>query len=172
MILFGTFAGGLVKLDLGAINKQTSGRANLVEGGMDLFEARPLYGYGPGSFSVAFKREVAGPNAPVTESHTEPVTVAAEQGLIGLAFYLALLASILAALLAGMRKVMPGLGAPPRSYDPDRGPPAARAAILAAFVAVLVHTLTYAGFLDDPVTWVLIAIGYSLAFPCRATSAA
>ena len=88
------------------------------------------------------------------------------------AFYLALLASILAALLAGMRKVMPGLGAPPRSYDPDRGPPAARAAILAAFVAVLVHTLTYAGFLDDPVTWVLIAIGYSLAFPCRATSAA
>ena len=27
-------------------------------------------------------------------------------------------------------------------------------------------------FLDDPVTWVLIAIGYSLAFPCRATSAA
>ena len=172
VILFGTFAGGLVKPDLGAINKQTSGRANLVEGGMDLFEARPLYGYGPGSFSVAFKREVAGPNAPVTESHTEPVTVAAEQGLIGLAFYLALLASILAALLAGMRKVMPGLGAPPRSYDPDRGPPAARAAILAAFVAVLVHTLTYAGFLDDPVTWVLIAIGYSLAFPCRATSAA
>ena len=26
--------------------------------------------------------------------------------------------------------------------------------------------------LDDPVTWVIIAIGYSLAFPCRATSAA
>ena len=172
VVLFGTFAGGIVKLDLGAINKQTSGRANLVEGGLDLFEARPIYGYGPGSFSVAFKREVAGPNAPVTESHTEPVTVAAEQGLIGLAFYLALIASIFAALLSGTRRVMPGLGAAPRSYDPDRGPPAARAAILAAFVAVLVHTITYAGFLDDPVTWVLIAIGYSLAFPCRATSAA
>src|SRR5690606_14240563 len=57
-VLFGTFAGGLVKLDLGAINKQTSGRANLVEGGLDLFEQRPVYGYGPGSFSVAFKREV------------------------------------------------------------------------------------------------------------------
>jgi hypothetical protein len=172
VVLFGTFAGGLVKLDLGAINKQTSGRANLVEGGFDLFEARPIYGYGPGSFSVAFKREVAGPNAPVTESHTEPITVAAEQGLIGLAFYVALIASALAALLAGMRKVMPGLGAASRSYDPDRGPPAARAAMLAGFIAVLVHTLTYAGFLDDPVTWVIIAIGYSLAFPCRATSAA
>jgi hypothetical protein len=44
--------------------------------------------------------------------------------------------------------------------------------MLAGFIAVLVHTLTYAGFLDDPVTWVIIAIGYSLAFPCRATSAA
>ncbi|HMT04392.1 MAG TPA: O-antigen ligase family protein [Solirubrobacterales bacterium] len=172
VILFGTFAGGLVKLDLGAINKQTSGRANLVEGGIDLFEARPVYGFGPGSFSVSFKEEVAGPNAPVTESHTEPITVAAEQGLIGLAVYLALILSIFAALTAGMRKVMPGLGASRGSRDPDRGPPAARAAVFAAFVAVLVHTLTYAGFLDDPVTWVLIAIGYSLAFPCRATSAA
>jgi hypothetical protein len=172
VILFGTFAGGVIKLDLGAINKQTSGRANLVEGGMDLFEARPIQGYGPGSFSVAFKREVAGPNAPVTESHTEPITVAAEQGLIGLAIYAALIVAALAALMAGFRKVMPGLGAARGANDPDRGPPAARAAILAAFVAVLVHTLTYAGFLDDPVTWVLIAIGYSLAFPCRASSAA
>ena len=172
VVLFGTFAGGLVKLDLGAINKQTSGRANLVEGGVDLFEARPVYGYGPGSFSVAFKREVAGPDAPVTESHTEPITVAAEQGLIGIAVYLALIASIFAAMLSGFRTVMPGLGASPRSYDPERGPPAARAAMLAAFVAILLHTLTYAGFLDDPVTWVLVAIGYSLAFPCRATSAA
>ncbi|MCB0858652.1 MAG: O-antigen ligase family protein [Solirubrobacterales bacterium] len=172
VVLFGTFAGGLVKLDLGAINKQTSGRANLVSGGLDLFEARPVYGYGPGSFSFAFKRDVAGPDAPVTESHTEPITVGAEQGLIGLAIYVALILSIFAALMAGFRKVMPGLGAASRSYDPDRGPPAARAAMLAAFVAVLVHTLTYAGFLDDPVTWVLIAIGYSLAFPCRATSAA
>jgi len=172
VVLFGTFAGGLVKLDLGAINKQTSGRANLVSGGLDLFEARPVYGYGPGSFSFAFKRDVAGPNAPVTESHTEPITIGAEQGLIGLAIYVALILSIFAALMAGFRKVMPGLGAASRSYDPDRGPPAARAAMLAAFVAVLVHTLTYAGFLDDPVTWVLIAIGYSLAFPCRATSAA
>lgn len=172
VVLFGTFAGGVVKLDLGAINKQTSGRANLVEGGIDLFEARPVYGYGPGSFSVVFQREVAGPNAPVTESHTEPITVAAEQGVIGLAVYVALIASILAALLAGTRRVMPGLGAAARSYDPDRGPPAARAAMFAAFLAVLAHTITYAGFLSDPVTWVLVAIGYSLAFPCRATSAA
>ncbi len=172
VLLFGSFAGGLVKLDLGALNKQTSGRANLVEGGMDLFEQRPIAGYGPGSFSAAFKREVAGPNAPVTESHTEPVTVAAEQGVIGLVVYFALIVSALAALLSGFRKVMPGLGAPRGVRDPERGLAPARAAIFAAFVAVLAHTVTYAGFLDDPITWVLIAIGYSLAFPCRATSAA
>jgi hypothetical protein len=34
---------------------------------------------------------------------------------------------------------------------------------LAAFVALLVHTLSYAGFFDDPITWVLLAVGASLA---------
>ena len=41
--------------------------------------------------------------------------------------------------------------------------PAARAAVLAAFVALLVHTMAYAGFFEDPITWVLLAIGASLA---------
>ncbi len=170
-LLFGTFAGGVIKLDLGALNKQTSGRANLVEGGIDLFESRLVYGYGSGAFSAAFKRVIAGPDAPVTESHTEPVTVAAERGVIGLAFYLALIAAALAALTAGFRRVMPGLGAGPDRGDPVRGPPVARAAVFACFAAVLIHTLTYAGFLDDPVTWVLLAIGYGLAFPGRGWAA-
>ncbi len=42
-------------------------------------------------------------------------------------------------------------------------PLAARAAVLAAFVALLVHTMAYAGFFEDPITWVLLAIGASLA---------
>lgn len=171
-VLFATVAGGVVKLDLSRLNAQSAGRANLIEGGIDLFEKRPVFGYGSGAFSTAFKQEVAGPNAPVTESHTEPVTVAAEQGLVGITLYLTLIVSVLVALGAGMKRVMPGLGAAAGARDSERGPPAARAAILAAFIAVLVHTITYAGFLDDPITWVLIAIGYSLAFPCRATSAA
>jgi respiratory-subunit NADH dehydrogenase subunit len=40
----------------------------------------------------------------------------------------------------------------------------ARAALLAAFVALLVHTLSYAGFFEDPITWVLLAVGASLAW--------
>ena len=35
--------------------------------------------------------------------------------------------------------------------------------MLAAFTALIVHTLFYAGFLEDPATWVLLAIGASLA---------
>jgi putative inorganic carbon (hco3(-)) transporter len=178
-LLLATFAGGLVKLDLNRLNPQTAGRADLVSGGIELFGNRPVAGYGPGSFSTAFREQVSGPDAPVTESHTEPVTVAAEQGLIGLAVYLGLIVSGLLVLGAGMRSSMPGFsswrspgGSGRGSPGTDRGPPAARAAVMAAFIAVLTHTLTYAGFLDDPVTWVLLAIGYSLAFPCRATSAA
>jgi hypothetical protein len=42
---------------------------------------------------------------------------------------------------------------------------AARAAVLAAFVALLVHTMSYAGFYEDPITWVLLALGAALARP-------
>ena len=39
----------------------------------------------------------------------------------------------------------------------------ARAAVLAAFMALLVHTMAYAGFYEDPIAWVLLAAGLSLA---------
>ena len=39
----------------------------------------------------------------------------------------------------------------------------ARAAVLAAFVALLVHTIAYAAFYEDPIVWVLLAAGASLA---------
>jgi len=40
-----------------------------------------------------------------------------------------------------------------------------RAAVLAAFAALLVHTMAYAGFFEDPITWTLLAVGASLAAP-------
>lgn len=140
------FAGG--KPDLGRINIDTSGRANLVSGGAELFAERPLQGYGSGSFQSAYREHRDNKDVPVSESHTEPVTVAAEQGLIGLSVYIALIVAALWTMASGVR-----------------GPPvfAARPAVLAAFVALLVHTLSYAGFFEDPITWVLLAIGASLA---------
>ncbi len=85
------FAGGVSKLSPDRFNVDTGGRANLVSGGTDLFAQRPIWGYGSGSFPRAYREHIATKKAPVSVSHTEPVTVAAEQGLIGLAAYAALL---------------------------------------------------------------------------------
>ncbi len=138
------------------LNVDTSGRTNLVSGGAELFSERPLWGYGSGSFQQSYRNHLEGGKAPVTISHTEPVTIAAEQGLIGLVVYVGVIVVALWTMGAGLW----GCGAP------ERGPPAifiGRAAVLAAFVAMLVHTMAYAGFFQDPITWVLLAIGASLA---------
>jgi hypothetical protein len=36
-------------------------------------------------------------------------------------------------------------------------------AIASAFLALVFHTLLYADFLEDPITWTLLAIGTALA---------
>jgi O-antigen ligase len=141
--------------DFGRLNLDTSGRADLVSGGVELFSERPLQGYGSGSFQHAYRDHHEGDKTPVTISHTEPVTVGAEQGLIGLAVYVGLVIVALWTMGAGLW-----------ARGLDRGPPhvfIARAAVLAAFVALLVHTMAYAGFFQDPITWVLLAIGASLS---------
>jgi O-antigen ligase len=150
-ILVVLFAGGYkVRLNI-----DTSGRADLVSGGLALWTERPLEGYGSGSFQQAYRDHREHEKAPVTISHTEPVTVLAEQGLVGLAVYLGLIVAALWTMGAGMWARAPGRD--PTVFD------AARAAVLATFVALLLHTLAYAGFFEDPITWVLLAIGVSLA---------
>jgi putative inorganic carbon (HCO3(-)) transporter len=144
-VLVVTLVGGK-GLDPGRWNIDTSGRAALVQGGVDLFAERPLWGYGSGSFQRAYSDHRENKDIPVSVSHTEPVTVAAEQGMIGLALYVALIVVALWAMTAGLR-----------------GRRASRAAVLAAFVALLVHTMAYAGFFEDPITWVLLAVGAALA---------
>jgi O-antigen ligase len=181
-------AGG--KFDLGRINIDTSGRANLVGGGIELFAERPLWGYGSGSFQAAYRERRDNPDVPVAESHSEPVTVLAEQGLVGFTLYVSLIVVALGTMGAGMWRTRPagpvtaatptvlGAGrasapqgspaaAPPAGGAKDRASvsaaTASRAAALAAFVALLVHTMAYAGFFEDPITWVLLAVGASLA---------
>jgi putative inorganic carbon (HCO3(-)) transporter len=146
-VLVVTLVGGSGKVNFSRLNIDTSGRANLVQGGIDLFAERPLWGYGSGSFQEAYREHRENKDVPVSASHTEPVTVAAEQGLLGLALYGALIVVALWTMIGGIRA----------------GPLAGRAAVLAAFVALLVHTMAYAGFFEDPITWVLLALGASLA---------
>lgn len=143
------FAGGSGKITSDRLNVDLSGRGSLVSGGLDLFSDQPLWGYGSGSFQAAYRDNRENKDAPVIVSHTEPVTVAAEQGLIGLVVYFALIVVALRTLGGGLFGGRTDV---------------ARAAILAAFVALLVHTLSYAGFFEDPITWVLLAVGASLAW--------
>jgi O-antigen ligase len=142
-------------VNLHNLDSSSSGRTTLVRGGGDLFAERPVAGYGSGSFVREYRRREH-PSSPeaTTASHTIPVTVAAEQGVLGLLAYVALLAAALGRLLRGA------------AASP------ARAAIAAAFLALLFHTLVYAAFLEDPLTWTLLGIGTALAAASPATAPA
>ncbi len=186
-VLVVTLVGGSGKVNFSRLNIDTSGRANLVQGGIDLFAERPLQGYGSGSFQAAYKEHKAkDKDIPVSVSHTEPVTVAAEQGLLGLIAYGALIVCALWTMTASITSSRArregevsaaggadiGLARRAGESISATGPAAhpssslvARAAVLAAFVALLVHTMAYAGFFEDPITWVLLALGASLAVP-------
>jgi O-antigen ligase len=135
-----------VNLSTKRLDKISTGRVTLVKGGAELFADKPVAGWGSASFSKAFDREDLGSKAEsVSASHTIPLTVAAEQGAIGVLAYLALLACALGRLFAGARESLP------------------RAAIAAAFAALLLHTFLYASFLEDPATWALLGVGTAYA---------
>ena len=151
--LFVLVAPSSVRLDLNSsksADTATSGRYDLVKGGVDLFADKPLQGYGSGAFSRAYRRaEKGSAEKAVSASHTIPITVAAEQGLPGLLVYIALLVAGFGALLRGIRD------------DP------VRAAIAASFVALVLHTWSYASFLEDPLTWALLGVGLALSLVPR-----
>ncbi len=127
------------------LNEATSGRADLISGGFALWRQQPVLGHGAGSFAERYRdREgLLSPRSPA-ESHTIPVTVLAEQGLVGLAGYLLVLWTTIAMVLRAVRRR------------------AARAAVAAAYLALVLHTLVYAAFLEDPLTWALLAAAIGL----------
>jgi O-antigen ligase len=137
----------------GSVDNATSGRSNLVRGGLDLFADRPVLGFGAGSFAQEYRvHQAASAASSTSASHTTPITIAAEQGLVGLLLYAALLACSLGVLFLGAGRAPPS----PKPASPFR------LAVAACFVALLVHTLAYADFLEDPIAWVLLAIGIAL----------
>jgi O-antigen ligase len=150
-----------------SLNKGTSGRVDLIEGGLDLARDQPVFGQGSGAFVRDFRRqEPDAANNATAASHTEPVTVLAEQGAIGFLLYVALLVATVVALGRGLARLAPGLrrGGWRETPESDTAPEAAaRAGILAAFFALVVHSLAYDAFLTDPITWTLLAVGVALA---------
>jgi hypothetical protein len=143
----------------------SEGHSSLITGGAKLAEHRPIYGYGSASFSKEFAKAEDVPPGDTTISHTEPITVAAEQGVIGIAAYLALLAAALWTMFSGTGSIAPGLGARFRSLEQGKRAELApaRIGLAAAFTALLAHTIGYAAYLTDPLTWALLAIGGVLA---------
>ena len=136
-------AGGTPTSDIQSDRVIDSGRSSLIEGGIDLFQDEPAVGHGSGAFGQAFYDEIEKARSAI--SHSEPITVAAEQGAVGLIVYGGMLIAALVTLLgAGAGRSLP------------------RTAVGAGFVAVLVHSFGYAGFLTDPATWALLAIGIAL----------
>ncbi len=144
-----------LKLDLGSsrsVDRATSGRLDLVRGGLRMARDRPVFGWGSGSFALVYRqRESRSRQTAVSASHTIPLTVAAEQGVPGLALYVVLLVLAFVLLVRGVRG--------------GRGSAPTRAFLLAAFAALVVHTLVYAAFLEDPVTWALLGAAAALPDP-------
>ena len=142
-------APGLVRLDRAAeraLDNATSGRVSLMRGGVEMFLDRPLTGFGSGSFAERFReREDVSSEDAATASHTIPITVAAEQGVLGLGAYALVLWAAFGVLLRGAR------AAPARTF------------VVAALAALVFHTLLYAAFLEDPITWTLLGAGIGLS---------
>ncbi len=136
------------------LNGASSGRGGLVSGGLSLFADRPVWGWGSGAFVKEYRSHHRATATTLSASHTIPITIAAEQGLIGEVAYVALVVAALGCL-----------------FRRARGDPV-RSAIAATFAALVFHTLLYADFLEDPVTWALLGVGVSLAVRPLARSAA
>jgi hypothetical protein len=105
----------------------------------------PVGGVGVGGFKKAYaaRRGLKGVDPKKAASHTTPVTVAAEEGLPGLALLVWLgLASLAATLL--------GLG---RGFT-------SRVSLAAGLVlvAIAVHTLFYNALFEDPMTWAVFGL--------------
>ncbi|MEA2442627.1 MAG: hypothetical protein QOH76_4051 [Thermoleophilaceae bacterium] len=137
-----------------SVDRATSGRVDLMRGGLTMFTDRPLAGFGSGAFSKQFRRrEGTGTRQAASASHTIPITVAAEQGVPGLATYAAVLIASFGLMFSGLGALR-GRAPPPRLVT--------RAYLAAAYTGLVLHTMLYAAFLEDPITWTLIAVAIVL----------
>jgi O-antigen ligase len=123
----------------------TSDRSRRVELTAKVIRDHPVVGVGLGAQPIeSQKRSTQGGSPSRFVSHATPLTVAAELGVLGLAAYLALLAGA-AVLVERVRRRHVTLGL----------------TLGAVLLALVVHSIAYSGFFEDPITWVALAIGCS-----------
>jgi O-antigen ligase len=140
------------------LSDATGGRSTLVSVGLRIARDNPVAGVGLGGFGEAYAERVSRREADRNQaSHTTPITVAAETGLIGLALFAWLVGAALFVAFRG-----------------SSGTDSAGRARLAAglcLVAIFVHSLFYNAFFEDPLMWALLAIA-TIALPRREPTSA
>ena len=148
---------GAQKLAHSSTQRVTSDRSRRVVLTARVFVHHPLAGVGIGSQPRASKELSSEGGAPTLfVSHTTPLTVAAELGIVGVALYAAVLAGAAYALVR-VRRLEPVLGL----------------ALATTFLALFVHSCFYSGFFEDPMTWLVLGIAASfLAAHARLAEAA
>ena len=125
-----------------SVRKATSDRSRRVELTAKVWAHHPVAGVGLGA-QPRESQKLADRFGPLQNfvSHTTPLTVAAELGIVGVVFYVALLAGGAWALDAVRRRhEVLGLS------------------LAAVFLALFVHSLAYSGFFEDPITWLVLAV--------------
>jgi O-antigen ligase len=138
------------------LNDATSGRSSLVANGIRIAAHHPVTGVGVGGFKRAYADRVhlKGKDPKKAASHTTPVTVAAETGLVGLVLFAAAVAAVLLEAFRRRRaavSLVAGLGV----------------------AAILCHSLFYNAFFEDPMTWALFGLAVLAApLPLRASEPA
>ena len=130
-----------------SLNRITSDRTERVQDATRVIEKHPIVGVGIGGQPRASRR-LAHSDRPTPNfvSHTTPLTVFAELGVIGLALYAWLLAAG-AYLILRVRRRDEALGL----------------ALGVTLLGLFTHALFYSGFLEDPLTWLVIGIAAAYA---------
>ena len=151
-------AAGIVVLfegDGDSTQQVTSDRSTLVQVTWPVYAAHPVVGVGIGSQPLASRRvEDAKKRKSKNVSHTTPLTVAAELGTIGLVVYLVFLAALGRAILEAWRRHR-ALGI----------------SLAGCGTALVVQSLFYGGFFEDPFVWGIAGVAAAaLTFlPTRAS---
>jgi putative inorganic carbon (HCO3(-)) transporter len=131
-------------------HRATSGRSHLISVTATVIGNHPFAGVGVGSQPYASQQEARSELvARKDASHTTPLTVLAELGVVGFLLYLGLIASA-AVLLRRVIRLDRLLGI----------------CLAVTFLVLLLHSFVYSGFFEDPLTWGVLAF----AAACLAAS--
>jgi putative inorganic carbon (HCO3(-)) transporter len=137
------------------LNRASSSRYGLVTNGLRIAVSHPVAGVGIGGFKRAYadRFHLKGKEPKKAASHDTPVTVAAEEGIPGIALLGWLFVATMLATWRGVSSSFRGQ---------------TRLILGLLFGAIAVHSLFYNAFFEDPMMWgVLGLIALALMVPTR-----